>query len=130
MKAGLYLVKPLAGNEGMPGAPLLHLELAVYAPTGQITGRGEITQAIAGPESDLRIHGITGQIHSLGLGEARRVVALRGEYEVPFPPPAIGESRKPFSAVLVIGEDDWNGKGSFTYGDHKVDDVPVKPEED
>lgn len=127
MNAGFYLVKLLVGNQGMPGAPLLHLHLGVDAPTGQVVGEGEITQATGG--GDIRVQGLKGQIHSLGIGEPRRVVALQGECEGTFPPAAIGEWRKAFSAVLVIG-DDWTGQGSFTCGDEQVDDVPVEPQED
>jgi hypothetical protein len=129
MSIDLYLLKLLVGNEGMAGAPLLHVSAAVDAPTGQITGQAEITQAIEGPESDIRINDLTGQIHALGFKDALRVVWLKGTYQVPFPPPAIGSLTEQFSAVLVIG-DDWTGRGSFTYGRHHVPDVPVKSLQD
>jgi hypothetical protein len=130
MSIDLYLVQLLVGNEGEPGAPLLHVSAAVDASTGQITGQAEITRAIEGPESDIRIHGLTGQIHSLGFKDALRVVWLKGRYEVPFPPPAIGSLTQQFSAVLVIGQDGWAGRGSFTFGHHEVPDVPVKSLQD
>jgi hypothetical protein len=126
MAIELYIVNLLAGNVGVPGAPILHLGLAVDAPTGHISGRAEITQAVAPPDGVIRINDLHGRIRSLGFGPAVRVVALRGSYIVPFPPPAIGEVVALFSATLVIGQDDWNGKGSFTYGGAEIDDVPVR----
>jgi uncharacterized protein DUF1842 len=125
MAIDLYLVKLLVGNEGMPGAPLLHLALAVDAPTGHITGQAEITQAIAPPEGIIRINHLQGRIRSLGFGPAVRVVALKGSYVFSFPPPAIGEGVAPFSATLVIAQDEWKGQGSFSYGSREVNDVPV-----
>lgn len=126
MPLGLYLVKFDVGNEGMPGAPLLHVQAAVDAPTGHITGQALITQAIAPPDGELRVRNLTGQIRSLGLGPAKRVVSLSGEVVYYLPPPEIGAVSLPFSASLVIGENDWDGRGSFSYGDHHVEDVPVK----
>jgi hypothetical protein len=130
MSIELYLVKLLVGNEGMPGAPLLHLSTAVDAPTGHVTGQAEITQAIRAPEGHIRITHLKGQLRSLGLEPAVRVLTLKGTYTVSVPPPEIGTYLADFSATLVIGQDSWNGRGSFTYGDHEVTDVPVKVLED
>jgi hypothetical protein len=125
MAIDLYLVKLLVGNEGMPGAPLLHLALAVDAPTGHITGQAEITQAIAPPGGIIRINNLQGHIRSLGFGPAVRVISLKGSYVFSFPPPAIGEGTAPFSALLIIPQDDWTGRGSFSYGSTDIDDAPV-----
>ncbi len=126
MSIELYLVKLLAGNVGVPGAPILHLGLAVDAPTGYITGRAEITQAVAPPDGIIRINDLHGRIHSLGFGPNVRVVALRGSYIFAFPPPAIGEGVALFSATFVIAQDNWNGRGSFTFGSTEIDDVPFR----
>lgn len=126
MAIELYLVNFLVGNEGMPGAPLLHVAAAVDAPTGHITGQAEITQAIAPPGGLIRIDHLHGRVHSLGFGPAVRVVALKGSYVFSFPPPAIGEVIAQFSATLVIAQEEWTGRGSFSYGGKEVDDVPVK----
>jgi hypothetical protein len=125
MPIDLYLVKLLVGNKGMPGAPLLHLSLAVDAPTGHITGQAEVTQAIAPPGGIIRINKLQGHIRSLGLVPAVRVVSLTGSYAVPFPPPAIGHAIEPFWALLVVPQAGWDGRGSFSYGGKEIDDVPV-----
>jgi hypothetical protein len=125
MAIDLYLVKFLVGNEGMPGAPLLHVAAAVDAPTGDITGQAEITQAIAPPEGFIRIKHLQGRIHLLALDPFVRVVWLKGSFAFSFPPPAIGEGTAPFSATLVIAHDEWKGRGSFSYGSTEVNDVPV-----
>jgi hypothetical protein len=57
-------------------------------------------------------------------------VTLSGTYECSFTPPAIGTETQDFSATLVLERDEWTGQGSFTYGNHLIDDVPVKLEED
>jgi hypothetical protein len=126
MPIDLYLVKFLVGNEGMPGAPLLHVAAAVDAPTGDITGQAEITQAIAPPGGIIRIKHFYGHIQLLELDPAVRVVTLKGSYVFSFPPPAIGEGTAPFSATLVIKHDEWKGRGSFSYGGKDINDVPVK----
>ncbi len=126
MPIDLYLVNLLVGNEGMPGAPLLQAHLAVDAPTGHITGQAEISQALPPPHEIVRINNLHGRIRSLGLLPAVRVVSLEGSYTIPFPPPAIGELVVPFKATLIIAQDKWEGRGSFSYGGNEVDDVPVK----
>jgi len=125
-----YLVKFVMGNLGTPGAPVLHVAAVVNAPTGKLAGHAEITQAIAPPGGMITISDLTGQIRSLGFGEAVRVVTMSGTYEYSFPPPAIGTATEEFSATLVLQQDEWCGQGSFTYGSHHVDDVPVKLDED
>jgi hypothetical protein len=126
MAVDLYLVDFLVGNEGMPGAPILHVYAAVDAPTGDITGKAEITQAVAPPGGLIGIKHLQGRIQLLTLDPAVRVVTLTGSYVFSFPPPAIGEGTAPFSATLVIAHDDWVGRGSFSYGSTDIDDVPVK----
>jgi Domain of unknown function (DUF1842) len=76
----MYLVKFVVGNQGMPGAPLLHATGTVDAPTGRISGTAEIIQAIAGPAGDIKISNVSGYIRSLGFGEAHRIVTLTGTY--------------------------------------------------
>jgi Domain of unknown function (DUF1842) len=126
MPIDVYLVKFLVGNVGMPGAPILHVSAMVDAPTGDITGHAEITQAVAPPGGIIRIKHLHGHVRLFALDPAVRVVTLTGCYTFSFPPPAIGEALAPFSATLVIGHDDWNGRGSFSSGGGDVSDVPVK----
>jgi hypothetical protein len=127
MAIELYLVKFLVGEEGTPGAPILHVSAAVDAPTGQLTGQAEITQAIAPPEGIIRINDLHGRIHTLTIEPPLRVVTLTGSYVCQFPPPAIGQATTTFSATLILAKDKWEGRGSFRYGNAEVDDVPVVP---
>ena len=127
MAIELYLVKFDVGNEGMPGAPILHVSAAVDAPTGYITGQAEITQAIAPPEGDIRISDLHGRIRTLSIEPPLRIVTLTGSYVCQFPPTAIGQATTPFSVTLILAEGEWEGRGSFRYGSTEVDDVPVVP---
>jgi hypothetical protein len=130
MPIDVYLVKLLVGNEGMPGAPILHIFAMVDAPTGDISGQAEITQAVARPDGSIRIKDLHGHVRLLAFDPAVRIVTLTGSYTFSFPPPAIGEVIAPFSTTLIIGHDDWNGRGSFSYGATDITDVPVKVCED
>jgi Domain of unknown function (DUF1842) len=125
MPIDVYLVKLLVGNEGMPETPILHIFAMVDAPTGDISGQAEITQAVAPPGGIIRIRDLHGQVRLLAFDPAVRIVTLTGSYTFSFPPPAIGEVVAPFSATLVVGHDDWNGRGSFSYGGTDITDVPV-----
>lgn len=128
MAIDTYLANFLAGNEGMPGAPLLHGSLLVVVPSNLVSGHAEITQAIAPPNDTIRIAELSGRIYPLGFGGGVRVVVLQGTYFQSFPPPAIGEIREQFSAVLVLESEKWEGRAFFTYGGHQVVDVPVVPQ--
>lgn len=122
-KVGLYRVTFDVGNVGMPGAPILFVQAFVYPPTGRISGTANITQSIAPPGGDIEIHDLRGEIRYLGYGTpAKRLVALSGFFSPNKTEPIL----EPFSAALEIDED-WEGKGSFKYGDQEVNDVPVKP---
>ncbi|MEW6595901.1 MAG: DUF1842 domain-containing protein [Pseudomonadota bacterium] len=123
---GLYLINLEVGDVGKPGAPIFHLHAAVYAPTGTVHGAGEITQALAPPAGKISVTRVQGQIHYLGLAPPyNRVVSLKGEALVAFPPPAIGTIVEPFEAVMTVDEH-WNGHGSFSWGPHHITNVPVK----
>lgn len=113
----------------MPGAPLLHVQALVDAPTGRISGHAQITQAIAPPDGVIAINDVTGQIRSLGFGPAVRVVTLAGTYQQELPPPAIGIVTLDMTATLVLEQNAWTGRGSFDYGGHEVVDVPVEVEQ-
>jgi hypothetical protein len=125
-----YLADVVVGNEGMPGAPLLHVSALVVVPSGLISGHAEITQAIQGPAGDVKISDLKGRIHEVTLhGEKFRLVNLSGTYIRSLPPPAIGEILEHFSAMLLLeGTGPWIGCGSFTYATNHVEDVPVAPE--
>lgn len=118
----VYLI---CGNLGTPGAPVLSLALMYDPTTGVVSGQGLITQAVAPPNGRTVLHGISGQVHGLGLGGATRVMALNGTFEYYLPPPAIGQVTEKFQATFATDQR-WQGHGSFTYGANTVQNVPVK----
>lgn len=122
---GLYPVQLVAGNEGMPGAPILTMSLLVNAVTGQITGQAVQTQSVAPPGNKIVIGNVTGQMRSAGFGSVTKLIALQGSAVISFPPPAIGSYLAPFSAHFGV-DNNWSGTGGWTLGNTNVDDVPVK----
>jgi len=124
---GLYLVNGTAGKVGTPGAPIFHFSLLVNAVTGAVTGHGKLTQAVAPPLGDIPIVITSGQVHSTGFGSFTKVVSLKGDGFVSFPPPAIGSYLVPFDAGFAI-DDAWDGVGGWIFGHQKVENVPVKSE--
>ncbi len=122
--AGAYLVNGIMGNL-MPGAPVMHFSLVVVPSANSVSGTVEITQALPPPYGSIVIHNVKGVIRATGFGKVTHVVALEGEYVVSFPPPAIGEYIAKFSAHMAI-DNNWDGKGGFSYGNHNVENVPVK----
>jgi len=121
---GTYLASGTIGNVGLPGAPIAHFHLTVTPFTNSVSGIVEITQAIEGPESNIVIKNVTGSIRATGFGKVTKVVELSGEYVVSVPPPAIGSYLAKFSANMAI-DNNWDGRGGFTYGSNDVNDVPV-----
>lgn len=122
---GSYLVNGTVGNVGMPGAPIMHFSLIVVPAANTVSGTVEITQAIAPPNGDIIIKNVKGSIRATGYGNVTKVVALEGQYVQSVPPPAIGSYLADFSAHMAI-DDNWDGKGGFSYGNHDVENVPVK----
>lgn len=121
---GTYLVNGEAGNVGMPGAPILHFSLVVVAASGKVSGHATITQAIAPPYGIKEINNVTGRVRYTGFGQYTKIVSLKGTYDEPLPPPAIGSVAVPFEAHFAI-DDSWNGRGGFSCGMVNVDNVPV-----
>ena len=124
---GYYLVKvnvAPGGDTPMPGAPVLHLTLGVNAPTGQVNGSAEITQALPPPYGKISIPQVTGQLLHTGFGTDTVLVHVGGEYVLSVPPPAIGSYLAKFSAALAV-DADWNGKGTYSYGTHTLTDCTV-----
>jgi Domain of unknown function (DUF1843)/Domain of unknown function (DUF1842) len=123
----LYRVQCTAGNAGTPGAPLLHLQLLVDAPTGKVSGQASVTQTITPPGGNIVIHNLTGQVLKLGFGQGpvTQVVALEGTYAQAGPPPTEYVIQLPFRAHFAT-DAHWNGRGGFEYGPHHIDGVPIK----
>jgi len=115
-----------AGNQGMPGAPILTMALLIDGADGTVQGKGEITQAVAPPYGELRVSNITGQVRSMGFGPATQALALNGTIFTTLKPPAIGTMEIPFSAFFVT-DNDWVGNGYFNYPPNDVTDVPIAP---
>ncbi len=76
-KIGLYPVKLLV-EQGLVGAPTLHLNLLVNAASGQVNGSAEVTQALPPPYGETHIPQVTGHIHHTGFGEDTLLVHLTG----------------------------------------------------
>jgi hypothetical protein len=123
-KTGLYLVALRVENPILLGSPRLTLQLAVNASTGQVTGRGDISQSVTPQEGAVHIPQVTGEIFHTGFGTDTMLVHLTGEYVYNFPPPAIGSMELPFSAALAV-QRNWDGKGSFAYGRRQVTNCTV-----
>ena len=119
---GLYLVKVVVGNVGTPGAPIVNLALTVDAPSGNVSGIAEITQAVQGGNHRFPV---SGHIYHTGLGQDQLLVALNGQFVYSVPPPAIGSFLAQFRAGLVVDKN-WNGHGGFDYLNTHVDNVTVK----
>jgi hypothetical protein len=116
----------LAGKLSVPGAPMLQLALGYNQETGNLNGEALITQSIMPPAGRVEVQHLTGRVHFLGFGPTQQVFTVEGEYYVPFPPPAIGMLTERFSATFLT-DSTWHGHGSFTYGNHRVENVPVEP---
>ena len=121
---GAYLVNGTMGNKGMPGAPIMHFSLVVVPSSNSISGTVEITQAIAPPSGTILIKNVKGTIRSTGFGKVTKIVSLEGQYVQSVLPPAIGSFLAEFSAHMAI-DDNWNGRGGFSYANHDIEDVEV-----
>jgi hypothetical protein len=124
-QTGYYIVNLELQHEGqMAGAPVLHLQLGVNAVTGQVSGQGDVTQALAAPYDKTILPLLQGQMRHGGFGEDTLFVHLTGEYGVPFPPPAIGMMTKDISIAMALSGE-WTGTGSFTWNGHLVSPCTV-----
>jgi hypothetical protein len=118
-------VKLIVGNVGMPGAPILHLTLAIAG--GIVGGLAEITQAIQGPNSDHKFP-VTGKVYHTGLGKDTLLISLEGEFLICVPPPAIGCYIAKFHSSLALDPSTFAGTGGFNYGGTHIENVPAKTE--
>ncbi|HEX8623853.1 MAG TPA: DUF1842 domain-containing protein [Allosphingosinicella sp.] len=112
---GLYRASPVVKCDVKAGGATLEFELVVDATNGHVYGRGRVKQAVTPPGGDLPIPVVTGQVRHTGLGKDQLLVALKGKYGIPGPPPTIAISQGLMTAALVL-DAKWNGHGSFTYG--------------
>lgn len=117
----LYPVCGTIGNVGTPGAPIVKFNLLVDPFHRTVTGMVIVSQSGTRP---FTVH-VKGTIRPTGNRPYTQVVNIQGEYVYSFPPPEIGAILAHFSATMYI-DNAWNGKGSFSYFRHSVEDVPVK----
>ncbi|MFT4253923.1 MAG: DUF1842 domain-containing protein [Caulobacter sp.] len=104
-------VRLVVGRLGMPGAPILQLELQIDG--DGVGGVAEINQAVIGGRHRFDVSGQVAQT------EQGRQISLSGQFTPAGQPPA------DFTAVLSVG-DDWSGAGRFDYLQTHVQNVPVK----
>lgn len=126
-ETGLYQIKLVVGRVGTPGAPILHIQGTVESATGIVNAMAEITQAVPPPDGDIKILHVLGRVRHTGFGKDDIFVTLNGRYLAPEPPGVIAVYYLPFDAILKVDKS-WNGTGSYSYGKHHVEDVPVKSE--
>jgi hypothetical protein len=119
-------VNLIAGHLAQPVAPILNLALMYDPESGGLNGSAVISQAVTPPSGRVVIRHVSGDVHGLGLGGATRVFTLMGEYVQSVPPPAIGSYLAKFTATFVT-DNHWKGHGSFDWGTHKVENVPIAP---
>jgi hypothetical protein len=116
----------VVGNVGLPGAPIVHLTLAI-SDSGSVGGMAKITQALQ-PPNDSHIFPVTGKCYHTGLGKDTLLMSLEGEFIICVPPPAIGCYLAQFHASLGVAPTTFVGEGGFSYASTHVEKVPVKPE--
>lgn len=82
---------------------------------GDVFGAGTFDQSgTQAGEVPLRI--VSGVVHHTGFGTDHVLVALQGQYAIPFgPPPLIGHIDCLFMAALVLDRN-WKGTGIIHYG--------------
>ena len=122
--ADLYRACGTIGNEGTPGAPVVHYSLLADPKRNTVTGTVQITQAIQGANSDITVD-VTGTIKEYDLPIVANVVTISGKYTHACPPPQECIEQREFSANMFL-DGSWNGQGGFTYGNDQINKVPVK----
>jgi uncharacterized protein DUF1842 len=121
---GYYRLLLEVAPEQMAGSPALTLDLGVNTVTGQSNGTAEISQALPPPYGSIIVPQVTGWVRETGFGNNHRLLAVKGQFVVSVPPPAIGSYLANFLTALVLDEDG-NGRGMFSYGDNTVIDCTV-----
>ena len=104
----------VVGKLGMPGAPILKLDLQFAA--DRANGTAEINQAVIGGRHQFEV---SGEVEPTGDAPFGLRITLAGEF------PHAGQAVR-FTAVLTV-DDKWVGEGQFEYLQTKVSKVPVKP---
>ncbi len=115
---GAYLAKGTIGNVGMAGAPIVHFSLVVVPSQHKVAGMVHVTQAIL---NGSYTGYVTGTIYSTGLGKVTQVVGMQGTIRCD----TDLQKEIPFEANMAI-DNSWDGVGSFTFINGRIDDVPVK----
>jgi len=119
---GAYNVKGTLGNLDLLGAPIMHFNLVVVPSENTVSGSVEIIQAIAPPYGQISIQNLKGQIRATGYGNIEQIVALEGDYTI-----GASDVLYSFKASMNL-KMNWEGSGTFTYGEQTVENVPVHVE--
>ncbi|MGL6051845.1 MAG: DUF1842 domain-containing protein [Aeromonas salmonicida] len=130
-KTGLFLASFEIGK-AMPGAQLLHLNLAVYTPGETVNGVAHLTQA-TNPPLDMASE-LKGQYTYMCVmpKQCHILVTAQGYPIIKWPQSGgIGPVIQPnFELRMVLGEDWKSGTANYKYQDnhqvwHEVKDAPV-----
>ena len=103
------------------GEGALTLDLLVYPSSvffGLINGRGNISAAVDPKMPPVHVRQVTG-MYQTRQNPKTMLVHVTGEYVETLPPPSIGSFTGPFSASCAV-DTDWNGDGTFTYGNFQA----------
>ncbi len=121
-------IQLVAGNVGLPGAPILNLVLLynIEPNPSTLSGMGVVALEGAPANEKIIVHSVSGVVHGLALGKATRVFTLKGEYWQAQGAPAIGSYREQFTATFVT-DSHWHGEGAFSYGTNYVKGIAIKP---
>lgn len=128
---GLFHVTYEVGS-GMPGAPMLALNLAVDTPSKHVTGLARVTQVTA-PPFPVTTSAINGNYTYMATMKSTHILVVATGYPVISWPAGggIGPVIQPNFELRMVLESDWSsGTASFKYYDgtgwHSIDNVPVK----
>jgi Domain of unknown function (DUF1842) len=126
--SGLFIGSWEIGNLGMPGAPILTVDLMFYAPMSTVTGHGRLSQAVNPPlEVDSRLSG--NYTYMTVMPQSTHVlITLTGYPNTKW----VGPVLEPNMEVRMVLEADWHtGTATYSYrsGDGEwslIESVPVR----
>jgi hypothetical protein len=131
--SGLFIGSWEIGNHGMPGAPVLTVDLMFYAPMSTVTGHGRLSQALSPPlEVDSRC---TGNYTYMTVMPQKThiLITLTGYPVIKWPAGGgIAPIIETNMEVRMVLEADWHtGTATYSYRSpdgewHQIESVPVR----